>query len=784
MEDAQPNEVRLSRKGSTSIPTVRTSHHGGSRGRPATTFRNRGRGRGRGNPFPFCPLPRPQTLSGPHLCDPLPHKSGPHAPHAATTLPPSRFSSDSRPLKRARLDIPDSSAILARPHPQNSPWLSGSGEKYPKREYVKLKLPPNCCQGEYGQHKARRAWIKAQKQYLEIERHLSVLESRYLEPEQSVLFVCRPARDNIHCTESLARESKGTFIQPASAKMDFASTRVENRAGVPSLKIGSLSAAEGYDDRCGFTKAIRTDPIIVETSSNFTQNMRTDSRRGLTTDVRPAARPPSTKLLRSPSQAPGDSLGNQLNPTQRVMGQQVAPSVAPANEEIIDLTLGPSSPVSKERPARWMTFRSGILNVTFPPCNSGPSRSPPSERVPPQNEGHASSGVDHGSDQLCGPLNPMVQTGDEPGEDSDLDVLLSDSVHRHGDPTTTHADCSPDQPIVHEDEPEVFLAPLGPTLTCGTLRLPLGSRDRPRRVLHDRSFVHVVTAHGVIDQVSETGGALELRRDILSPVLPFEEFVEDACVLPLQDVSAIVLAHAREENQLTLLASTSGQISQPRTLHRDWNRAKKSGVSALAALTQPLKFASGGHDHRVHLWDVTQNVSGASATELAIKHTAMINSLLPITDTSHKLVSIGADCNIHLWDMSAERVARSFKTSSIPYHAHKIDSPFCTLLEVAHLEMQFELRDLRMVPKHAVQRFGFLAAEKHGRFIKGDTWSHFFVCGDRLGGVRLWDLRNVSRQPPPFQCFSDPVVQVVKTGSHVLACSKKNELALINLHGG
>ncbi|KAF8845686.1 hypothetical protein BDN67DRAFT_986812 [Paxillus ammoniavirescens] len=334
--------------------------------------------------------------------------------------------------------------------------------------------------------------------------------------------------------------------------------------------------------------------------------------------------------------------------------------------------------------------------------------------------------------------------------------------------------------MVLEDEPEVFLAPPGPR---GTLRLPLGSRDRPRRVLHDRSFAHVVTAHGVIDQVSGTG-ALKLRRNIWSPVLPFEEFVEDACILPLQGVSAIVLAHMREENQLTLLASTSDQISQPRTLHRDWNKAKKSGVSALAALTQPLKFASGGHDHRVHLWDVTQNLSGASTTELAIKHTAMINSLLPITDTSHKLASIGADCNIHLWDMSAERVAYSFKTSSIPYHAHKTDSPFCTLLEVAHLEMQFELRDLRMVPKHAVQRFGFIMAEKHGRFMKGDTWSHFFVCGDRRGGVRLWDLRNVSLQPPPFQCFNDPIVQVVKTGSDVLVCSKKNELALIKLDGG
>lgn len=124
------------------------------------------------------------------------------------------------------------------------------------------------------------------------------------------------------------------------------------------------------------------------------------------------------------------------------------------------------------------------------------------------------------------------------------------------------------------------------------------------------------------------------------------------------------------------------QDSRYITLRRDWNTAKRPGVSAVTSLMSPLKFASGGYDHRVHLWDIAQDLSGASAVELAIKHASTVHSLLPIVDTSHKLVSVGADRDVHIYDLSAERVAQTLKMSCIPFHAHKTDSRFCTLLEV------------------------------------------------------------------------------------------------------
>lgn len=97
----------------------------------------------------------------------------------------------------------------------------------------------------------------------------------------------------------------------------------------------------------------------------------------------------------------------------------------------------------------------------------------------------------------------------------------------------------------------------------------------------------------------------------------------------------------------------------------------------------PLKFASGGYDHRVHLWDIAQDLSGASAVELAIKHVSVVHSLLPILDTSHKLVSVGADRYVPIYDMSAERVVQILKMSCIPFHAYKTIFPSCILLEVS-----------------------------------------------------------------------------------------------------
>ncbi|KAG6832971.1 hypothetical protein H0H92_004855 [Tricholoma furcatifolium] len=175
---------------------------------------------------------------------------------------------------------------------------------------------------------------------------------------------------------------------------------------------------------------------------------------------------------------------------------------------------------------------------------------------------------------------------------------------------------------------------------------------------------------------------------------------------------------------------------------RPWNSTKKGGVSAVAAMMHAMQFATGGYDHAVHLWDIKPDLSEAFERPLAIKHTSQVQSLLAIRDTSHKLLSAGADCNVHIWDLSSERVVNTLKPSNATYHLHATTSPFCTLLEVAHRELQFEVRDHRLIPQHPVLRFGYSTDKVHGRFIKGAATSEMFACGSRDGSIRLWDMRN------------------------------------------
>jgi WD40 repeat protein len=123
------------------------------------------------------------------------------------------------------------------------------------------------------------------------------------------------------------------------------------------------------------------------------------------------------------------------------------------------------------------------------------------------------------------------------------------------------------------------------------------------------------------------------------------------------------------------------QTSKPISLSR--SSLGKRGISSLTALSTPFKFASGGYEHEVRLWSLdSEDFEAASSERLNIKHTSLVQSLLYIGDTSSKLISAGADRNVHLYDLSSERVVNTLKASNSVYHVHKTPSSFCTLLEV------------------------------------------------------------------------------------------------------
>ena len=190
MEDIQPNEIRLSRKGSARVPTVRSSH-----------WRGRGRGYGmyRINPSGSQPSPRPiaQHVSH-HPPSLLTSLEAPYNGRDVLVNPGHQLrpiNQQERQLKRARTGTAT----------EGQPVLGRLGEKRPKHVDLTVQLPSECLKGVAGSHKARAKWLSERKQCIEREHGLSVVNIRYL--EQSIIFTCKEKGPVKRTTNSTAGSS-------------------------------------------------------------------------------------------------------------------------------------------------------------------------------------------------------------------------------------------------------------------------------------------------------------------------------------------------------------------------------------------------------------------------------------------------------------------------------------------------------------------------------------------------------------------------------------------------
>lgn len=115
---------------------------------------------------------------------------------------------------------------------------------------------------------------------------------------------------------------------------------------------------------------------------------------------------------------------------------------------------------------------------------------------------------------------------------------------------------------------------------------------------------------------------------------------------------------------------------------------KHHGLTAICSMMQPLSFATGGADHTIHIWNIDPNLQTThSERPLAIRHTSLIHSLLPIQDTSPKLVSSGADCSVNIYDLPSERVVNTIKLSNPGFHVHRPGIPSTLLIQVRQLRV-------------------------------------------------------------------------------------------------
>ncbi|KAG9317206.1 hypothetical protein JVU11DRAFT_1399 [Chiua virens] len=523
MEDAQPNEARLARKGFTAIPRVRPT-------RPLH----------RGHPYPH--HSRPSNREGAH--------------RSTTRQPLPSF-----PITRTKQSR--------------------------ERELVEVLLPKECVKGAPGCHDARTKWVEDQTHYLSTNLQLSVLSFRYT--DQSVLFTCRTPQ-TFQSTGHHARGYYQSQFISSLTELVFSSIQTAKRPGPYPAK--DHSDAKGT----AITRQAPVLPSLVKPHDNQGHNAQSSEPGPSRIRSIPRAPAGSGGYFHRPNvQSLIPSLGYenkhpqsskievkphqvQITHTSPVPRRRTAVHTVPLTESIHNSTPSTATPVVQDRSGRWMSFRSGHADIYFPPSNDNPrSLSPEAGTDPRPRINETPAQILDRRREVSRVHFSHAKTTAQPSAHANDMVLARGGCEMVGSSSRRHirhnvleagsSDEAPDCSAALEDEiellpslPDCRSLVAGFSNTSRELFLPLGSHDKPRRVLHDDIFTYVVTAHGVVDRINGTS-VLKWDRNIRSPSSPFEEFVDDACILSHQEEPVIIFGHAREQDQISLLTSGRGQVN-------------------------------------------------------------------------------------------------------------------------------------------------------------------------------------------------------------------------------
>ncbi|GBE79291.1 hypothetical protein SCP_0204890 [Sparassis crispa] len=825
-EDAQPNEFRLARKGATSVPTIRASRPPTVRG----SFRGNARGLNRGGMHTSRPVPRVDAYQ--HRPN---HSQLSGHIHGATRPPQTSQDSLPRDCLKRPLTVQDSERSSKRPRlelahpPVNHQIFTHSGSanrksaprKRKRKEEVVVILvdmPEHCKKGAPGSHQSRRGWLRSQIGDLESTKGVKVVQQSF--QGSAVRFECRPNGPRGESTPGPSPNGSDNEEHPSisdvsgNARKDIAAEepsvfklRPYSAPSVRGEKVPSQLLQDAPGGPPGATQNEYPSASTTVTQGNFILVNAPSSERHLMhgrvlcsedTDGIDQSLHDSRKELpleSSPVRPLAVSDRSAIHRADSPFVYDLTSSEYLHGEDSTSAILCHTTSESPNHPLAY-SFRSGSLTIS-PSSNhleQDESCSEPLRQTSlrPSVESHGwAARSPHNSPPTCHDRRPSISRDHPPFDNQQSFPQSNDNFRSPSLSREEHPSCpsnSNDGLSTSALNSKVLGdASLHVETANETIQFQRDSYAKPRRLLTSSTFgVFNVTVRGSLDLV---GRSLPRKTStLLSGLNTPKPIVDDVCLLNLSHSDLIVMGHARDAQQVSLVEVTNHNVREVGSFDRPLQAERKGGVSVVCSMMQPRMFATGGYDHMVHLWTVPEDIAQTSApTPLAIKHSSIVQSLLPIRDTSHKLVSAGADCNVHIWDLSSERVVNTLKTSNSVYHAHQALSPYCTLLEVAHRELQFEIRDHRWVPKTPVQRFGYHIVKLHGRYTRGDMRYNTFACGDREGSVRLWDLRNLRRTLDIIPCFSSSgrrIIQVAFDNNHLIVSSEDHQLAFMQHSGG
>ncbi|KAI0921579.1 hypothetical protein AcW2_006504 [Taiwanofungus camphoratus] len=811
-EDTQPNEIRVSRKGNTDVPKIRTdqppSYHnslrGGALGRGVSRGRGtawngrafRGNHRARGMSSAFTTLP--SGAKGERVN--LPSTS------IATTSSSPRFPITTRGFRDcskrpSSVEITERSSKQPRsdhPHPLQRPPHSmmdpRSNFRTPETISQRLRqkainvvnisvaAPAACQKGAPSRRHNLRRWCRQQALILESQQGFRVVGQTCL--DSVVRFTCRvgegqgmPAEDIEYSCSSddfndVAAVEESLVEGPALCLQSAQDSSWLEQSANPVFVSSALEDTNNASDPDCSGTCIQKDKVSFMNTSQmgFWSTTPKKCRHEQATeassshhDVVEVDSPPFPPLLLNSSDGANSHVG--LTTESEGNPDNLSEMIHGFDDELLFRTdiYDPRSLSSARSPV--FSFRSGSL-VIMP--LDGPRSNPESTSellqesmtIPPHDIESPRFRDEIVRSEGSG-LSSAYRPGHVPQVRSDARqvgaVQIAQQHYLFACNQPQSATSSPSSGVfeVHNNatmnttvdltaqERDSRKRSLRAELPDEILRFPRNSYDKPRRLLISPTLgVLCVTMRGSVlgvqDSQSRRAHALNTVAD------PSRQWIDDASLLRSPNVDLLALGHARDTQQISLMKLAADKVVHVGSLNRPVQKEQRPGVSAICSMLEPSMFVTGGYDHMVHLWNVMDDISRSSHTLLKIKHASLVQSLLTIRDTSHKLISAGADCTVHFWDLSSERVVNTLKTSNSVYHVHRALSPFCTLMEVAHRELQFEIRDHRLVPEKPVQRFGYSTIKLRGRYSKGDTKYGMFACGDGDGSVRVWDLRKVT----------------------------------------